>query len=863
MAVGFKNKNKEKSEVVVKTLNIRPIRRGTQDIESWRSALKAAEGVNKNRTRLLELYADVVLDGRVKDNTGKRVKAITNLDLKFFDKEGKEVVEISELMETPQGQLLLEEIVNSIFWGYSLISLEEWQTANSKSDEDSKTVLIDRRHVKPEFGQVVRESSDTEGLDYNEKPYIDFVVRAGKEDDLGLFLQVAQYVTYKRGGFGDYAEFVEVFGMPFRKATYQNEEDKIILDQMLKEAGAAGYATVPEGVEITQDYVNVQGGGALHDGFRKACNEEISVTILGQTETTTASNSSGYAQSKTHADVLQEIHEDDRQFTLRILNKELNRVLIALGYNAVGTWRFIDQETISLSERITIDTQVAQIVPVDDDYFYEKYNVPKPANYEQLKKEKKAKLKAQTEAMQKAAKDNEKKKKEEDNKNLADFHRYLENKDKTLFDKIKSFFFDKKIDLNDYYNSSGCGCTPEEIQLNEADITKAFEAFAKEVYEGKITRRQLHQGLYNETAKELISSLLEGYGRVKVDYKSPDNVMQAHLKSNIFAFSGAKNFEEYEQCRDLLFNEDGKLKPFNKYRDDVLEQVNEQYNVNYLKTEYRTAEATSRAASNEMKFQRDKDIFPYATFVTSGDSKVRPSHKKFDGFTAKIDDPIWNKITPPIDYNDRCSKRQSREPNKNNPKISNRQINQTVPKQFRNNPGVSKMVFDENNHPYFVDTDFKKVDLNAVKNYQLPTTRSMTGKAKTAFKSSISNANQYAKWYDDKKNKSGDISFIDPLKTHIAFTNESYKKGLAKKNFDIAGAIDKTISSPDEVYSLHHEGTRRKSTKLTQRYIKFFIDKVVIIDTIEDNGIITIKEFYELENLNDDSYRSGVLVYRK
>ena len=39
-----------------------------------------------------------------------------------------------------------------------------------------------------------------------------------------------------------------------------------------------------------------------------------------------------------------------------------------------------------LVERIGIDVQLPEDLPIDDDYWYNTYNIPKPDNYDELKK---------------------------------------------------------------------------------------------------------------------------------------------------------------------------------------------------------------------------------------------------------------------------------------------------------------------------------------------------------------------------------------------------------------------------------------------------------------------------------------------
>lgn len=48
------------------------------------------------------------------------------------------------------------------------------------------------------------------------------------------------------------------------------------------------------------------------------------------------------------------------------------------------------------------------------------------------------------------------------------------------------------------------------------------------------------------------------------------------------------------------------------------------------------------------------DTVELLVYYTQQDERVRPSHRRLHGFTAPKDDPIWQKLRPPIDYNCRC-----------------------------------------------------------------------------------------------------------------------------------------------------------------------------------------------------------------
>ena len=117
--------------------------------------------------------------------------------------------------------------------------------------------------------------------------------------------------------------------------------------------------------------------------------------------------------------------------TYKLLNSDFFlSVLTGYGYPVEGG-KFVfeqEQDLGKLQARLAMDLQLASRVPVDDDYFYETYGLPKPANYEQLKREQEERRQAALDAVRNAAKeepakDDDKKSKEKSKlyDRLADF----------------------------------------------------------------------------------------------------------------------------------------------------------------------------------------------------------------------------------------------------------------------------------------------------------------------------------------------------------------------------------------------------------------------------------------------------------
>ena len=125
------------------------------------------------------------------------------------------------------------------------------------------------------------------------------------------------------------------------------------------------------------------------------------------------------------------------------------------------------------------------------------------------------------------------------------------------------------------------------------------------------------------------------------------------LKKNLYVFSGAKTYSQLEELNRLLYDKDGKIRPFNEY-SVYAKKNNREYNVNFLQSEYQTALTAAQMAQKWERLQDTKDLFPNLKYRSAGDSRVRPEHEKLNGIIRPIDDPFWSKYYPPLDWRCRC-----------------------------------------------------------------------------------------------------------------------------------------------------------------------------------------------------------------
>jgi hypothetical protein len=370
---------------------IRSVDRTFKDIAAWWNALQQAESVYyANRTELYDIFSTVELDGHLTGIIDKRIKNVTNKKL-YFKKGEKKVDALDELTRLEAFKELRKKrfrYVTHGLYGFEFIPGKEFMW---------KEIPI--KHINTQVKRITKEQWGTEGFDYES---IWNIIVKGEFGNFGLLNKCAPYAIWKKGNMGDWAQYIEVFGQPMIVFTYDahDENTKKELDNIMRNIGSGTRLQVPKQVDLKmEDGKQNNGDGALQEKFRLACNDEMSVIVLGVTETTASSKSSGYAQSETHLKQQDEVVKDDMDDELKFFNSpQMLTILKSYAYPVEGgEWCYVEEMDMDkVKKKVDIVMSVSRRQPVDDDYVYEITGIPKPKNYEQLKEkmeeEKKAAL---------------------------------------------------------------------------------------------------------------------------------------------------------------------------------------------------------------------------------------------------------------------------------------------------------------------------------------------------------------------------------------------------------------------------------------------------------------------------------------
>ena len=195
---------------------------------------------------------------------------------------------------------------------------------------------------------------------------------------------------------------------------------------------------------------------------------------------------------------------------------------------------------------------------------------------------------------------------------------------------------------------------PSKIKYTKKQLDLLIEA----IYTGRITTGNLPEELYFAIADSLKEGLYEGFGGTLMDLKigSVDFELLTELRENIYMFSGAKTYQQVREMEEAAKELSGAIadtKNFNEFKEIAL-QTYDQYNENWLRSEYNTAKGQARNATNWVKIQKDKEVLPYVRYSAILDDRTSDICQPLDGVTLPVDDPFWNNFAPENHFNCRC-----------------------------------------------------------------------------------------------------------------------------------------------------------------------------------------------------------------
>lgn len=585
-------------------------------IDDWIMAVTSATDPDDPRRGLLyRFYQSLYNDEHLQTTIDNRVLPVQQAEFNLVDDNGNEDEEAKKLLDRPWFHQLIRICFLHQLQGVSLADISHLD----ENLEISHVEEVPMSNYIPQQMIIVKEESDKTGWSYKDGALEPYYVQFGNAWALGMLNELSIIILAKKLGLGSWMNYIEKYGIPPVFVT-SDRQDKKRLDELFEMMldFRNNFFAVLSGNEKVE--YGKEAGGNTTNAFlplEERCDNQISKRLLGQTGTT--ENGAWEGTAEVHERVEKSRHEYDKMIFQFYFNYIIIPKLVKISpvYKPLERLKlkWDDTESLSITEYIEAINKLAYTFEFDHEEVAKKTGLPIIGQKKNPGGEQQGGA--------------------------------LPNQPKTDPQKKKTEPDDEAV-------------TSPVMEAGEYDFSGIIGRVMKQVYERKVKTGDIDEELFRKTYGELNKKAAEGWG--KDDYNDPELAEDTQrIRDNLFKFSGAKTYQEIKEMNDALYDDKGKKLSYEDFREKVM-AIHKDYNENYLRTEFETAETSGRRASEWQEFKENADIMPNLKYVTAGDERVRESHRILDGVVKPINDPFWLQNYPPNGYRCRCYAEQTDEP---------------------------------------------------------------------------------------------------------------------------------------------------------------------------------------------------------
>ena len=290
----------------------------------------------------------------------------------IIDRNGQEVEERTELLQTEWFFDMMEHLLDSVYKGYTVMELTDPTTM--------KWELLPRRNIVPAKNMISFEAGGDVGVDFTEPAFARTIISRYNMDTHGILNDIVPQLIWKRNAQQVWADFSERFGIPLVSAETSITDEKELkrIESMMRQLGRAAQAVLPEGAKIT-----------IHDSATKGdphkvfleqitvTNNEIGKRIVGGTMLT--DDGASLSQSEVHERTLDEkISESDKRMIEFTVNGKLIPLLNTWGFGFQEGDRFIfdRSEDLTMAEHWDIVSDALEHYEIDQEWVSRRFNIP-------------------------------------------------------------------------------------------------------------------------------------------------------------------------------------------------------------------------------------------------------------------------------------------------------------------------------------------------------------------------------------------------------------------------------------------------------------------------------------------------------
>lgn len=368
--------------------------------------------------------------------------------------------------------------------------------------------------------------------------------------------------------------------------------------------------------------------------------------------------------------------------------------------------------------------------------------------------------------------------------------------------------------------------------------------------------KKIYKPIYDIYNEIFFSNILEKT-ELKASFTAfKDTSIYERFILNAAQFSANKSNTFTQLVQAQIFDEDKKVRPYNKFLEKTKEIV-EPMNETWLRVEFESGRRQIVQTERYLKMYADRDLYPYWQWRGRMDAREREAHKEMEGKIFHIGDPEGDKCFAPADWNCRCDSEPVDEDYLEEhglkpvgPDELQEILKNNVAEQFQRNPALGSL---PNTGSYF--ESMKSANQGNAEIFGLSDPKSDKNLEGLAAKGVHHLTEIVTEWKDKYHvNDNGDVVFQNAkLFSNVVFTAKSLHQ--IQKHSRGFENIPETVSNPDEVWSYWDNPAPEKQLNSIRNYIIF--GKVnYVVQTLA--GEIT--DAFAVNNRSINKYRKGVIL---
>lgn len=837
------SKGKGQKEQVITRIVERFNSRSKKDLKDWRKSLDAAENLNRpNRVPYYNLCDEVEIDLHLTAVMQHGVvDKLLSEEHRIVDESGTIDKELTDFFHGQWFYDFSSLALEAEFKGHSLIQVGDIIEVNGrKTIQDIQ--LIPRRHVKPEYGEIVSDQNDERGYPYrNDDNMMYWLVEAGSNRDLGLFKKLAPIVLFKKNCMSAWSEYCEIFGMPTRVGK-TNSRDKKDLDRMeesLQKAGKAAYAMLQDGESF--EFIESTKGDAfnVYDKLIERCNSEISKAVVGSTLITDTAPNGNRSLGDVHLQSSDNIMETRKRLITAVVRDRLMPLLERRGLKTAG-------RIFEYSEKKDLNAIYTRTLGLLQYYDIEPQEIEDTLGIKVIAK---AQPSSDTPPAPAPAKPEKKK---------------LSN------------YSDARIRLSAYNDCTCCKKITLALTQKQTDeLDKVTENLLQQVWNGHAP--SFYAPWFQAQLAILREGFISGYKQGEgmklsaqdfdfaIKYDSPNwNKINA-MEANIIQFTAGKTLKMTRQLNEFA----KQSKTFSEFRKQA-EGITGAYNAAYLKTEYTQAKRVAAMAAIYYDLKSKTELYPYWKYITAGDSRVRESHLALDGKIAKHDSSFWNQFYPPNGWRCRCTVVPVTDAPTQEQAITEEEAiaaldDTNIDKQgrseydrmkqggFNSNQAEQAVIYKRNTEyvESFPENGFGAKDMYGSKDYSWAAIQKLGMPQRPV---NIHSSEEAVQYFNQLSGGKPEVILTDYNGRPIKMQSDLAIKKPVENRFELIDQVADILKNPDEVWYIGRDSVKGH----TFNYIRFYKDEAIFIPVeFIRGGLTRVKSFFLIKN---DTEREGYLI---